>query len=756
MSARLPRAVALCALIASILVASPTPAHASTRLPGIDVSKYQGTIDWATVATTRTRLVIVRATKGTAEDDPTYATNVAGATANGIEVGAYHRATPQAHKDGSANLTDARLEAEHFLDVADPGFGDIIPALDIEETGGMPPAELTAWVKKWVMHVTNVTGLHPMLYASPNFWTVNMGNTKWFADHGYPLWIADWRGFPQPEVPANDWQGQGWTFWQWTHKPGLPGVTGDLDRDRFDGTDLKTAEIARLTVHAGAGGSVADATGGLACADGASCQALYDPSAMVTLTATPGPGAVFLSWSGACAAAGSSPTCVATVLGSKSATATFGYPLTVSRAGPGDGTVTSTAGEIDCPTTCTHAFPAGSTVSLTATPDAASEFDTWSGACAGLDPASCSVTLDQPRSVMATFADLGPPSVDITTPTSLGGDVGFAFSEPVHRIDASDLILRVAGGSKVSATRVCRDGDGERVSCRTGPVLSASLRPYAPLVAGQSYVAVANPNGATSTIVDRAANALPTTPQGFRAATGVPETAPGTAFRWGIRTDARASGGSYLFEHRAGASATFTVTGSTVTLWTIAGRGFGDTRIEIDGAFRTRLHRERSSFAILPKTFTGLGRGTHTLTAITLAAAPGDPTGTGIDTIADAHGTRSSPATASAAWGAVTNPKAAGGRYLVSGVADARTSLRFRGTAITLRTLTGPAFGKAQIWIDGTLHRLDLSAATTTFGVLRTVGGLADRVHTVRLVVVGAHGKADTGTNVALDGWLVT
>src|SRR5262249_20854613 len=154
-------------------------------------------------------------------------------------------------------------------------------------------------------------------------------------------------------------------------------------------------------------------------------------------------------------------------------------------------------------------------------------------------------------------------------------------------------------------------------------------------------------------------------------------------------------------------------------------------RIEIDGAFRTRLRREASSFAIVPKTFTGLGRGAHTLTAITLAASPGGPVGVGIDTIADAHGTRSSPATTSGTWGPVTNAKADGGRYLVSGVAGARTSLRFRGTAIAFRTITGPAFGKAELWIDGTLHRLDLSAATTTFGVLRTVNGLADRVHTV-------------------------
>jgi lysozyme len=753
MLARLPRSAAVLTLSASLLVSSPSPSSAATRLPGIDVSQYQGTIDWAAVGTTTTRFVIVRATKGTNYDDPTFATNVAGARANGLAVGAYHRATPQAHPDGTADLTDAAHEADHFLAVAAPGAGDLIPALDIEETGGMAPAELVAWVRKWVTRVTSKLGVHPMLYASPNFWTTNMGNTTWFADHGYRLWIAHWN-VKSPTVPANDWQGAGWTFWQWTHKPGLPGVTGDLDRDRFEGTNLKTAEISRLTVQAGAGGSVADATGRLSCADGASCDALYDPSAMVTLTATPDPGAVFLSWGGVCAAQGSSPTCVATVLGHRTATATFGYPLTVTRAGPGDGTVTSTPAGITCPSDCSHAFAAGSTVSVEAVADAASEFDSWSGACTGLGVA-CSIVLDQPRAVTATFADLGPPSVVITPPASPGGAVAFAFSEPVHAIDETDLTLKVAGGSKVPTSPVCRNPDGDRVSCEKGPVLTASLGPSGALVVGQSYVATANPSGASSTIVDRAANALPTTKESFRAATDVTETVPGSTFRWGTRSDARAIGGSYLFEHRAGAAATLTFSGPKVTLWTVAGPRFGRTRIEIDGAFRTRIDGRRASFAVVPRTFTHLGHGPHTLTAVTLAAT-GDPTGTGIDAIADRNGTRRSPATTRAVWGRRAAASAGGGGYVVSDVASARTTLRFRGTAISLRTVTGPGFGRADLWLDGTLVRhLDLSG-TTTYDVLRTVGGLADRVHTVRLVVVGAAGKGGVGANVAVDGWSVT
>ena len=753
MTARIARTSCLLAVVASLLVLSPATARAAPTLPGIDVSKWQQTIDWSKVAGAGMRFAIARATKGQHYTDPTFQTNVDGARAEGIAVGAYHRATPSG--GANANTTDARAEADHYLDVASPDVGDLIPALDIEETGGLGPPDLVVWVKAWVTRVTNRLGVKPMLYASPNFWTVNMGNSTWFADHGYRLWLAHWN-VSSPTVPANGWQGRGWTFWQWTHKPGLPGVTTDLDRDRFHGTNLVTARIARLTAAPGAGGSVTDLTGRLSCGDGASCATLFDPSAIVTLTATPDPGAVFLRWGGACS--GSSPTCSVTTLGKKTVTATFGYPLFASATGPGGGIVNSSPAGISCASSCSHAFPAGSSVSLTATPDAASEFDTWSGDCGGLDANACTVMLDQPRSVTARFTDLGPPSAAITTPTSLNRAVHIAFSEPVHRLRTDNVMLRTAGGGAVATALTCRGADGTTVSCSKDLVLSARLRPASPLLAGQSYVVVANPDGVTPAIVDRAANPLPKTTATFRAATVVYEEAPGSSFGWGARDDARAMGGSYRWERRVGASITFGFSGPTVTLWTVAGPAFGRARIEIDGRYRTTIDRYRPSFAVVPRTFTRSGRGAHTLQVSIVAPGPGHPgaVGTGVDAIADVNGTRRAPAGAAARWGAATAASAAGGRYVASSVAGARASFRFRSTAVTIITATGPRFGRAEIWVDGTLkRRIDLSAATTTFGVARTVGGLTDRVHTVRIVVLGLPGKAGSGTAVAIDGWTV-
>ncbi len=75
--------------------------------------------------------------------------------------------------------------------------------------------------------------------------------------------------------------------------------------------------------------------------------------------------------------------------------------LTVNKSGSGSGTVTSNPAGIDCGAACTYAFPTGTTVTLTATPDTGYTFSGWSGACSGTDP--CTVTLAEDRTVTAIF-----------------------------------------------------------------------------------------------------------------------------------------------------------------------------------------------------------------------------------------------------------------------------------------------------------------------------------------------------------------
>ena len=218
--------------------------------------------------------------------DPAFATNRANAAAAGVRIGMYHVASP------SASLADARAEANHFLQVAAPGAGNLIPALDIEINrvpDWMTPTQLEAWARAWLNHVTDKLGVRPMVYGSVYMFETLLGNTTWFADHGYPLWLARWGPLPSP-LPANDWQGQGWTFWQWSNTGTVAGITTDVDRDRYVGTKLSRATIASLTAQPGVGGSIADASGRLACAASTTCTELFSPTDPIELTATPRPG----------------------------------------------------------------------------------------------------------------------------------------------------------------------------------------------------------------------------------------------------------------------------------------------------------------------------------------------------------------------------------------------------------------------------------------------------------------------------------
>ncbi len=213
------------------LSSSPPPPPAVT-LEGIDVSHYQGVIDWPSVAAAGKRFAIVQATDGETCLDPTYATNHANARAAGTRVTAYHFAEP-------SNVPgEAIIQADWFVNNAALLPGDLVPALDLEQTGGLSVSDLQAWVGAWLGEVTAKLGVRPMIYASPAFWTTSMGNTTLFADQGYSvLWIAHW-GTSSPALPAANWGGHGWTFWQYSSTGSVPGISGNVDLDRYNGSDL--------------------------------------------------------------------------------------------------------------------------------------------------------------------------------------------------------------------------------------------------------------------------------------------------------------------------------------------------------------------------------------------------------------------------------------------------------------------------------------------------------------------------------------
>lgn len=228
------------ALIA--LLPASTSAAATARAKGLDVSTWNGTINWGKVAAAGYQFAFGKATEGTSYNDQTYTTNRNGSEAAGLVFGAYHFARPVGTGLAAAT-TSAISQANHFLAVAAPQPGELPPVLDLEVTGKLPQSRLLVWTLAWLDQIYARTGVEPFLYTSPNFWKLNLGNSTAAAAGGTPLWVAHWTSASQPLVPAQNWNGAGWTFWQWTNCVAVPGIQHCSDGDRMNGGKPASAAI---------------------------------------------------------------------------------------------------------------------------------------------------------------------------------------------------------------------------------------------------------------------------------------------------------------------------------------------------------------------------------------------------------------------------------------------------------------------------------------------------------------------------------
>ncbi len=229
------------ALVALVLAA---PAGAATYQQGIDVSRWQGAISWTQViSSSDVSFVFAKATEGTTITDVTYPVNRSGATAVGLRVGAYHFGRPGGSGDG-AIAADAIAEADYFLNVAQPQPGELPPVLDLETNGGLKAPALLTWTSAWLDEVYARTGIHALVYTSPNFWKVSMADTGSVALNGNPLWVAHWKA-ATPLIPAANWGGRSWLFWQWSSTSRVAGINAAVDADRFKGPSLPAVAIAR-------------------------------------------------------------------------------------------------------------------------------------------------------------------------------------------------------------------------------------------------------------------------------------------------------------------------------------------------------------------------------------------------------------------------------------------------------------------------------------------------------------------------------
>ncbi|HYH47785.1 MAG TPA: GH25 family lysozyme [Thermoanaerobaculia bacterium] len=199
---------------------SETPAPGATpQLHGIDVSHYQGAVDWPAVAAGGMAFAFVKATQGTSSVDPLFSQNWNGVQAAGLLRGAYHFFQPG---------EDPAAQAAHFLSVVPCTAGDLPPVLDVETAGSLTPAEIVQGIETWLAAVEAAAGCAPIVYTAPRFWD-SLGTA---AFGRFPLWVAEY-GVSTPKLPAG-WTS--WSFWQSSESGQAAGVHGNVDLDVFQGS----------------------------------------------------------------------------------------------------------------------------------------------------------------------------------------------------------------------------------------------------------------------------------------------------------------------------------------------------------------------------------------------------------------------------------------------------------------------------------------------------------------------------------------
>lgn len=205
----------------------------SYEVHGIDISHYQGKIDWELLTHNKEAkfpicFIFLKATEGGDHGDDTFTENFGQARSHGFIRGAYHYFIPQ---------TDATKQADFFIRTVQLAKGDLPPVLDVETTGKQSPQELKTAVKTWLDRVEAHYGVKPILYTSYKFKKRYLNDSIF---NTYPYWIAHYY------VDSVRYEGK-WHFWQHTDVGTVPGIEEEVDLNVFNGTMEELLELTLKT-----------------------------------------------------------------------------------------------------------------------------------------------------------------------------------------------------------------------------------------------------------------------------------------------------------------------------------------------------------------------------------------------------------------------------------------------------------------------------------------------------------------------------
>jgi len=187
---------------------------------GIDVSHYQGSVNWASVAADGIGFAMIKASEGGSYLDPMFSVNWTGCKNNNIVCGAYHYFLPT---DCFLKQTD--LLVQQLNSVCFDPSSDLPPAIDCEDMEGVSASTYVYALKELLQTLQVQVKCKPMIYVSPAFWQ-GLGSPD-FTD--YPLWVANYTSVSEPEVPQ-PWKT--YDIWQYSEGGQVGGISGDVDLDR--------------------------------------------------------------------------------------------------------------------------------------------------------------------------------------------------------------------------------------------------------------------------------------------------------------------------------------------------------------------------------------------------------------------------------------------------------------------------------------------------------------------------------------------
>lgn len=217
--------VVILLLVEKGIITYSTPDTSQYPVKGVDVSSYQGDIDWQLLANQNIQFAFIKATEGSSHVDPTFSYNYREANKTGLRVGAYHFFSFD---------SPARTQAQNYIVNVYKTKTMLPPVIDIELYGDKAkhhpdPATTKAALKELCDAFEEAYGMKPILYVTERSYGLYIKDDFKI----YDIWIRN--TIKQPVLDSD----QNWTFWQYTNKARLPGYKGiehRIDMNVFHGS----------------------------------------------------------------------------------------------------------------------------------------------------------------------------------------------------------------------------------------------------------------------------------------------------------------------------------------------------------------------------------------------------------------------------------------------------------------------------------------------------------------------------------------